>query len=128
MSGTFEPTFFQFDTEYPDSGVRIQFGNSYTFAAPPDAPDQRIFKIMLQGMQYFLDVDGEIDRTVKPERNMAKFEDFYLLNKLWDSWTFPHPVYGDVQVKFHKPLMIPKGIKKGGGVLPDFEIQLVEQP
>lgn len=125
---TFPATYFTCETQYPESGARIQLGRSYQFDSEPEAPDQRIFRLNLQGMQYFLDAGGAIDETPSPGRNMAVLEAFYVTHKRWKTFVFNHPVYGAVNCKFNTPLNIPAGITGGDGVLPGFSVELIEIP
>lgn len=125
---TFPCTYFRISTKYPDSGTRIQLGNSYMFAAPPTAPDQRIFRLTLVGMQYFVNSNNTINTTTSPERNMAVLEAFYLAHKLYQSFDFNHPVLGLIVCKFNRPLEIPEGISGGNGIIESVEVELVEIP
>lgn len=118
----FPAKYFRFSTQYPQTGTRIQLGKSYQFDAPPEAPDQRIFKLKLQGMKYFDDL------VTEPGRNMLVLENFYNAHKLATSFTLDHPVYGSVSCKFNRPLEIPEGIAGGDGALPEIEVELIEQP
>lgn len=120
--------YFSFSTQYPETGTRIQLGQSYQFDTPPTAPDQRLFTLTLGGMAYFVDAGGQLDLTQAPERNLGALEAFYNTHKRAISFTLPHPVYGDVSVKFNRPLSIPAGLPGGGGAVPDFDIELIEQP
>lgn len=124
----FPCTYFTIQTRYPESGIRVQFGNSYQYDVAPSAPDQRIFTLNLPGMQYFLDGGGAIDLTPEPGRNMAVLEDFYNTHKRAVSFTFNHPVLGALNCKFNRPLEIPSGIPGGGGVLNDVTVELIEIP
>lgn len=125
---TFPATYFTVQTKYPQSGSRVQLGNSYLYTAPPLAPDQRIFNVKLQGMTYFVNANGTINTTLQIGRNMAVLEQFYLDHKLYLTFQFPHPVYGTVNCKFNQPLQIPEGVEGGSGMLPAFEVELVEIP
>lgn len=125
---TFPATYFTVQTKYPQSGSRVQLGNSYLYTAPPLAADQRIFNVKLQGMTYFVGSDDFLDYTVQLGRNMAVLEQFYLDHKLYLTFQFNHPVYGVVNCKFNQPLQIPEGIPGGSGMLPTFEVELVEIP
>lgn len=118
----FPAKYFRFSTKYPQTGVRIQLGRSYQFDTPPEAPDQRIFVLKVQGMKYFDDLLTETGR------NMGVLEQFYNDHKLATSFTLDHPVYGQVTCKFNRPLEIPEGIAGGDGALPEFEVELIEQP
>ena len=123
----FDFPFHLFDTEYPESGTRIQLGGNYVFTAPPTGPDLRKFNLSFKAMKYFVDENGEIDKTQRPQINMAVLEDFYNAHKLHKSFLYPHPVYGNVRVKFYSPLRIPQGIEGGNGALKDFKLELMEE-
>lgn len=125
---TFPAVYFGFATRYPESGERVQLGNSYQYDAPPAAPDQRSFILTLQGMTYFVDGSGQIDLTIEPGRNLAKLEKFYNDHKRALPFLLDHPVYGSVKCKFMNPLQIPEGIANAGGMVPAFQIELIEIP
>lgn len=125
---TFPCTAFTFSTKYPESGTRMDLGNSYDFVVGSPAPDQRIFMLTLPGLGYFVGGGGAISRSVDPWRNMAVLDDFYLDHKLAKSFFFDHPVYGQLVCRFNSPLEIPEGIPGGTGVLNVVQVQLVEVP
>lgn len=125
---TFPSTFFTYQTQYPETGTRITLGNSYQWDAMPDGPDQRIFILTFEGMSYFLNVFGGIDLVKAPNRNMAVLEAFYNTVKRATSFVFYHPIYGAVNCKFNKPLIIPQGNKGGTGTLGTFDVELIEIP
>jgi hypothetical protein len=110
------------------SGARIQMGNSYTYTAPPTAPDQRLFTVALSGMQYFVDTNGAIDLVTDLSRNMAHLDSFYNDHKLYLSFDFNHPIYGLVKCKFNRPLEIPNGVQGGNGLVEGFSLELIEMP
>lgn len=117
-----------YSTEYPESGYRMKFGNAYDYATEPTGPDQRIITLNFATMKFYEAPGGGIDRTREPAINMALLEDFYLEHRLWKSFTYNHPIYGAMQVKFNKPLKVPEGIQQGDGALKAFSIELIEQP
>lgn len=127
---TFVWSHHKFETSYPDSSVRVQFGKSYTFAAPPDAPDQRTFKLHFKGFKYYVDPDTHlVEATTNADlNNMLALEQFYQTHRLFEKFIYPHPVHGNIVVRFAKPLAVPKGNEGGNGVLEDFSLELVEQP
>ncbi|MGO4302261.1 hypothetical protein [Cupriavidus sp. RAF12] len=115
-------------TAYPESGNRMQLGNSYVFAAPSPAPDQRTFTLNFESMAYFLDGDGKVSELIDPEKNLYALELFYQRHRLHKTFIYPHPVHGELAVKFNKPLQVPQGRKGGGGWVESFSVELVEQP
>lgn len=123
----FDFPYHTFGTENPESSFRVAFGNSYTFSAPPSAPDQRIFTLKFPAMKYFI-TNGQLDKTREPALNLARLEEFYAAHKMHLTFTYPHPVYGDLPCSFNKPLKIPHGTRAGNGVVENIEIELVEKP
>jgi hypothetical protein len=124
----FPCTYFTVQTKYPTSGVQVRLGNSYTYTAPPPAPDQRTFIVKVQGMQYFVAGNGSIDTTSEVGRNMAVLEQFYNDHKMYMTFQFTHPVYGLINCKFSRPLEIPEGVSGGNGILPTFDLEMIEIP
>lgn len=125
---TFDFPYHKVRTTYPASTTRVQMGNSWEFVSAPKAPDQRTFELIFRGMQYFVKSNGEIDRTVNTQRNMALLEDFYQEHQQWKSFYYVHPVHGTVTVRFMDPLDIPAGIDGGSGVVEEFQIKFIELP
>jgi hypothetical protein len=123
----FDFPYHKYSTEYPESSYRVKLGGGYQYSAPPSAPDQRIFKLKFAAMKYFVS-NGAIDVTTKPEINLARLEQFYNTNKMNQTFTYPHPVLGDLPVRFNKPLAIPEGLEGGDGVVLNVEVELIEQP
>lgn len=115
-------------TENPESGLRIQLGKSYVFTAPPTDPDQRKITLNMKGMQYFTDIDGELDDSVKATRNMFNLIKFYQRHKMYKSFQYNHPVHGVLVVKFNQPLVEEEPVPGGSGVVKDFSIELIEIP
>jgi hypothetical protein len=130
MAGqTFNFPYHKVRTEYPESTTNIQFGKNWVFPIKPNAPDQRTFVLTMRGMQYFLNgVDPLPDPTIVPERNAKALSNFYETHQQWDTFIYPHPVYGNITCRFKNPLRLPEGIDGGTGLLPEFEIVLIEEP
>lgn len=125
---TFNFPYHTVSTEYPDSTFRAKLGNSYQYSAQPVAPDQRIFVLKFALMKYFQAKSGAIDRTTLPEINMALLDDFYQAHKLHSTFTYKHPVYGDLACRFNKPLKIPEGVAGGDGAIQNIEVEFIEMP
>ena len=121
-------------TKYQE-GVTIRLGNSYQYAPEPPSVDQRIFQLRFATMFYYtrwVTVSGVLtevlDDTRTPELNMLLLEQFYQRHRMWKSFIYPHPVYGNLEVKFNKALNVPPGIIGGDGALQGFDLELLEQP
>lgn len=116
------------ETQYPDSSVQVQMGKAYIFTAPPSAPDQRIFKLHFNAMVFYVDESNIADETIDPENNAKALMLFYEEHKLYKEFVYNHPVFGALNVMFHRPLTMPKPQHGGYGVVRDITIELVEQP
>lgn len=115
-------------TVYPDNSSRVQFGGAYEFVSAPNAPDQRIFLISYQAMKYFFNSDGTVNSATNAQWNYAALRAFYVAHKLHIKFIYPHAEFGNVTVRFHKPLVDPKMLEDGHGTTEAFEIELIEQP
>jgi hypothetical protein len=116
-------------TKEPANSFRMSFGGAYVFTAAPDAPDQRVFTLYFTGMQYYQNSDGSIDSTTNAAiNNMAALYTFYKAHKLHITFIYPHPIFGNITVKFKDPLEVPKGIRGGTGVVEDFQMTMEEAP
>lgn len=114
------------ETIWPESSTRVQFGNSYVFTAPPSAPDQRIFRLFFPALKYYTDSGGAVDATIEPQLNLQALINFYEEHHLWKPFTYPHPVFGNVEVRFNKPLQVPQGKAGGGGVVEGISLEFIE--
>lgn len=114
---------------YP-KGDAVKFGKGYTFNAKPQLPFQRIFRLRFGAMQWFLNTDGTVDRTTNPTYNMQCLIDFFEAHDTSQAFTYPHPVYGNLTVKFSadQTFEVPASLIGGTGVTEPFEIFLEEQP
>lgn len=125
----FDFDFHKWNTDYPESGVRLQLGNSYTFTSEPVAPDQRIITLSFATMRYYVDpITGVPDVTTNPKINFYRLEQFYQRHRLWKSFNYRHAMYGMLVCKFNKPLKTPKGIEGEPGKTEGFTLELMEMP
>lgn len=120
-------------TEYPESSVRVQFGSNFTFTAKPDSEDMRNFILTFPVMKAFEPTENDDgtkspDLSSDPQINIAVLEKFYQDHRLHTTFIYPHPHYGDVKVKFNKPLKIPEGQTGGDGAIKNITVELMEQP
>lgn len=125
---TFDFPYHSISHNYPETGVRVKFGNSYEFSSAPAAPPQRTFKLNMKGMRYYNNPDGSFSRTMNNGTNILSLEDFYKEHELYKRFLYNHETEGELTVRFKEPLQIPEAIENGGGLFPPFEITLIEQP
>lgn len=62
----------------------------------------------------------------RPELDFSKLKDFYVRHKSYKPFIYNHPVYGDVVVRFAKPLSLPKKMTGGSGAVQGFTLELQE--
>lgn len=113
---------------YPESSFVAQLGNSYQYSAAPTAPDQRIFTLYFALMKWFVTPQGQLDKAAFPEINLALLEDFYNTHKRHYTFTYPHPIFGELSCRFNKALMIPAGVTDGQGIVQSIELEFIEVP
>ena len=123
---TFNYPYHTVQTENPESGTRVQLGGSYVFTAPATDPDQRKLILNFPTMKYFTDEDGDVDDSVNVTYNMLHLINFYQEHKLHKSFHYVHPVHGQLEVKFNKPLSEPEVIPGGCGAVKSFSVELIE--
>lgn len=124
---TFDFPFHLVSTQYAVTGSKVELGNAYSYTSKPTAPGKRVFTLNFKVMKYFV-VGGTISSTKLPQINMAVLEKFYQDHEMWQTFIYPHPVYGNLNCKFNKPLQVPQGIEQGDGALQSFSLELEEQP
>jgi hypothetical protein len=117
------------ETEYPENSARMRFGRGYEFAATPETgPVQRKFLLYFEGMRWFTTPAGTVDLQTLPRQNLGRLEEFYRLHQLWKVFWYPHPLEGNLTVRFARPLKLPRVLKGGFGVAAGFDVELIEQP
>lgn len=114
---------------YP-KGDSVKFGKGYEFNAKPLLPFQRTFHLYFSAMQWFFNADGSLDTTSNPSFNMGALVQFFEAHDYSQAFTYPHPIYGDITVKFAAgtAFEIPKSLPGGSGVTEPLQVDLVEQP
>lgn len=125
---TFDFPYHLTSTENPESGFRGALGGSWVFTAAPTDPDQRKMTLEFATMKYFTDNFGVTESITEPHLNMKTLIGFYQRHKLHKSFHYYHPVHGQMEVKFNKPLSEPKQIPGGTGAVESFSVELIEVP
>lgn len=128
VSPTFDFVNHMVEEKYPDPGTTIQLGNSYRFSTPPTAPDQRTFTLTFETMWRGLTSAGAMDSTTNYINNAGALLQFYENYKLHKTFQYKHPWLGLLNVRFSKPLELPKGMKGGDGWTEGFSVEFIEMP
>jgi hypothetical protein len=98
------------------------------FATPPTAPAPRNFVLNFNTMWRGINSDGSMDVTSMPQKNAGVLWAFYQQYGMHKTFQYPHPWFGVVNVRFNKPLEIPKGKPDGYGWSEAFSVEFMEQP
>jgi hypothetical protein len=122
----FDFPYHKVKTRYFKRGLSVTLGNGWDYSATPHTPAVRIFTLSFQTMKYF---DTAYTTTGKEAQiDMAKLETFYQTHEQYAEFLYPHPIYGNILVKFNAPLEIPEGITGGEGALGAFSLEFKEVP
>lgn len=114
--------------KYPD-GDRVRFGRGYTFAARPVTPIQRSFTLSFNSLRWEWDEEEEeYSATISPTTNMLALANFYEVHLLDKRFIYPHPVYGNLTVRFDQPFELPKSLPGGSGWTEPFDLVVIEEP
>jgi hypothetical protein len=124
---TYNFPYYVLEDKYPESSAKISFGGGYEFASQPRAPDQITFMLHYDTMVFIESSPGTLDLVTRPTLNMGVLRKFYEDHRLWDPFIFPHPILGNVTVRFNKPLSY-KLRKNGRGSVEPFTVELLLQP
>lgn len=124
---TFDWPYYALQVIYQDNSVRVSFGRGYTFAARPEGPPQRIFKLRFEALMWELGSNGLIDTAVRPSTNLARLIEFYKAHEMWKSFWWNMPGHGWVVARFNKPLDVPYQMAGGTGAVGPIELELIEQ-
>ena len=116
------------EIEFPDDQARVRFGRNFVFATDPVVPIQRTFKLMMTGLTWTTNSAGIAIAGPDPKRCALTFYNFYTTHRLHQTFDYPVPGMSTVQARFNQPLKLPSALLGGSGVLPDFEIELIEVP
>lgn len=112
--------------QYISLSTVVPLGGSYSYRVSPTSPEQRTFTLIFKTMQFLLDSAGLIDISSNAQLNAGRLLAFYNQYKLHRTFIYPHPDFGNIRVRFNKPLRFPEGLTNGRGYLPSFEVELIE--
>lgn len=120
---------------YP-AGDQIKLGSGYTFAAEDVGPVQRTFNLSFKSLRWFQNPTPPMNATPRdmwsstkePHLNALALLDFFERHRMFKRFIYPHPVYGDIVVRFAAPAEVGKALDGGSGWTESFDIKLIEQP
>lgn len=123
---TFPFPYYSYTTRFNENVEQVKFGNGYTFASQPSGPPQQSFKLRMQGMSWQRQPSGGLDVLTSRDTNVGRLVEFYREVECWKPFIWQHPIYGNMLVRFLRPLDIPYQIPGGSGVVEPFEIEFIE--
>jgi hypothetical protein len=125
---TFNFPFHKCRIKFPDDQARMRFGRNFVYASDPVIPLQRTFYLKLSGIQWTTDGTGAAIVGPVVTRDALTLYNFYLTHRLGVTFDYPVPGFTTVKARFSTPLELPEAEVGGTGVLPEFEIELIEVP
>lgn len=113
-----------FSTQYsePFTTVNLTTPNTQGYVPDQTLKPVRTFELDFVGMKH----RETAAQVCDPNLSFNRLYEFYELHGLHRRFVYEHPVYGDIIVRFAKPVTIPKKILDGNGSLGTFTVQLIE--
>lgn len=108
-----------YEEPYPQTNIRNDSNQSYVFKR--ERKPLRFIELEYSTMIFNSEVQG-----VAPEMDYDLLQQFYLRHNCSKPFIYEHPVYGDMKVRFVKPISLPKKNQNGGGTLQGFSVTLLE--
>lgn len=124
----FDFPFHQVSVSYPERSTQVKLGGNYLFSTKPAGPAMRSFNLEFKVLYWFKNQYGAFDALMEPKLNLMQLEAFYLKHELHKDFIYNHEIYGNVVVKFTKPLSIPTAKENGNGAVFGITLSLIEQP
>ena len=121
--------FHNFGTTYVEPFVHASIGPEGTQNFVPYSSVKPVRNISLDFPLLLLQEEDHAVLTglaYRPELDFNKLKDFYMEHKSYKPFIYEHPIYGDMTVRFSKPIAMPKKIKGGVGVVQNFTVELQE--
>lgn len=113
-----------YGTAYKEPFERVSNRNSQGYIPDVSVKPVRIFTLNFPILCF--DEDSESWLKFSPEFDFSALLDFYKVHQTHTNFIYPHPVYGDIVVRFFKPLALPKKNKDGNGTVQGFSVELIE--
>ena len=120
---------FNFGTKYVEPFVHTSSGPSGTQTFVPYNAKKPVRNFSLDFPLLHLQEPNHAGTTglvYRPELDFTTLKEFYIRHKSHKPFIFFHPVYGDIVVRFAKPLAMPKKISGGMGLVQGLTLELEE--
>lgn len=124
MTDTFNFPYHTFATKYPEDQSTKTFGGGWSFSATPRNPIFKHVILTMNGLRFYQNANGSISNTLNPTKNALTLQQFYEVHRQNKVFIYPHPVFGNMSVRFLNPVEVPA--VGSNGVIPSFTITLIE--
>ena len=113
------------DTQYsePFGHVNLTSASGQGFVPDQTVRPIRLFNLTFSGFRIH---EADVYENFEERTNFNSMYAFFKKHGTHKRFIYNHPVYGDLVVRFGKPLSIPKKIPDGTGTLQSFDIMLIE--
>ena len=112
---------YNFTTEYVELYTLIMSGVNQPVLPKIEHQPTRLFSLSFETL-----VNTECVPAAKEPMSFKSLEAFYLKHGMFGRFILPHPVYGELMVRFNKPLSVPKSRANGNGTVESFTLEMVE--
>lgn len=115
-----------FGTAYKEPYERVAMGRSQGYIPETSVKPIRIFTLSFPVML----IEEPSEKAsgclqYQPELDFSMLRAFYVKHQTFKPFIYPHPIYGDIIVRFLKPLTLPKK-NKDSGTVQSFNLELIE--
>lgn len=116
-----------YSTTYQEPFNRVQQGDSQGYVPTRTTRPVRIFGLNFATM-HIRESNTEQASWLngRPDLDFKKLQQFYIKHQRTKKFIYTHPVYGDLVVRFYKPLSVPKKNPNSVGTVQSFQLELVE--
>lgn len=105
----------------------LELDRGFTFASQPAGPFIKTLTLTMPTMKYYLAPDGTASKTINPTTNILALYEFYLEHGMWRTFTYPSPIFGNLEMKFVSPITLPPVVGNLGAVS-NVTVVMKEQP
>lgn len=124
----FDFPFHKASVAYPERSAQVKLGGNYLFSTKPSGPVMRTFTLEFNVLYWIKNQFGVFDSNIEPQLNLLRLDDFYVRHELHKDFIYQHEIYGNLVVKFVKPLVIPTAKEGSDGAVFGLSLLVIEQP
>lgn len=110
-----------YSTQYIELYQRMENGVSQGFVPRTEHQPTRLLTLNFETL-----INDPCLKHKLGSLSFNKLEDFYLKHGMHSEFIYPHPIYGELVVRFNKPLAVPKSRANSKGAVESFSLEFIE--